>query len=401
MDYTLANELLVKQVHGIDCEMIGIENAYGRVLGEDFVANENVPFFARSPYDGYAFRAADTRDCKEGRSVMLEVIDNIRAGEVSAGTVVPGTAIRLMTGAPVPEGADAICKFEDTIYTDTRVMISRVYQSGENVVAIGEDIKKGTVLAKKGSLIDPGLIGTFASLGITECRVYKKLKVGLFSTGDEVISIEELLSPGKVRNSNRYIIGAALERAGMETVYIGHAADDVGDLCRLIKAGESMCDVIISTGGVSVGDYDLVPEAMLQAGYEVFVRGVDIKPGMACAYGVKGDRLMLALSGNPASALTNLECVCLPALKKMAGFTEYQHTAIKMTLEDELQKGANGIRFVRGRLEYEDGRTVLKASSEQGNTVISSAIGTNAYGIIKDRQGPIPAGTLLDGFVLQ
>jgi molybdopterin molybdotransferase len=162
-----------------------------------------------------------------------------------------------------------------------------------------------------------------------------------------------------------------------------------------------MCDVIISTGGVSVGDYDLVPEAMLQAGYEVFVRGVDIKPGMACAYGVKGDRLMLALSGNPASALTNLECVCLPALKKMAGFTEYQHTAIKMTLEDELQKGANGIRFVRGRLEYEDGRTVLKASSEQGNTVISSAIGTNAYGIIKDRQGPIPAGTLLDGFVLQ
>ena len=400
MDYQTAKELLLRYASCPDSEMADIGQVYGRILGEDIVAHENVPGFARSPYDGYAFCAVDTVDCGDGRNVTLKVIDRLRAGEVSKKRVVSGTAVRLMTGAMLPDGADAICKYEDTDFTKDSVTLKHQYRSGENVVAAGEDIQTGRILAEKGSRVDPGLNGALASLGIASCRVMKKLRVGILSTGDEVIPVGEALSPGKIRNSNRYTISAALMRQGMETVYIGHAKDDRQSLIRMIEAGETMCDVIVSTGGVSVGDYDLVPEAMAGCGYEILVRGVAIKPGMACAYGIKNGRMMLALSGNPASSLTNLECVCMPALKKMAGFREYDHHMIRMRLKRDIRKGAKGIRFIRGKLVYEEGQLVLDAAFEQGNIVISSAIGANAYGVLRDVLGPVSAGTMIDGFIL-
>ncbi|MCR4842242.1 MAG: molybdopterin molybdotransferase MoeA [Eubacterium sp.] len=399
-DYKYATEVLVNNVVPTGICSVGLNELYGRILAEDLVAEENVPAFARSPYDGYAFRACDTAGASEERPVTFKVIENIRAGQVAEKEVTENTAIRLMTGAPIPKGADAVCKYEDTVFTDTEVTISAGYKSGANVVAEGEDIKLGTTLAKAGTRIDIGIIGTAASLGLSAVKVYIKPKAGIISTGDEIVAPGEELPYGKIRNSNSHTIAAALRQLGFETVYLGHARDDVDEICDLIARGEEDCDLIVSTGGVSVGDYDLVPDAMEKKGYSIPVGGVKMKPGMACAYGVKDGRLMLGLSGNPASSLTNLQCVCAPALRKMTGLSEYGHRLIKMELADDFRKGSNGVRFIRGRLDFVDGRVVLRASQDQGNIVMSSVIDCNAYGIIAPDRAPVYAGEIIDGFIV-
>ena len=404
MDYKEAMELLISRVSPVGTELVDLDKCTGRVLAEDITATENVPSFDRSPYDGYAFRAEDTAGATEENPVTLKVLEDIRAGQMPAQEVVPGTAIRLMTGAPVPAGADAVCKYEDTSFTDTSVTIKMSNRSGENVVTAGEDISEGTLVLKKGYRIDPGMAGTLASLGIMKVAVYKKPLVGILSTGDEVVEAGEPLPPGKIRNSNRYTIAAALQSIGMETVYLGQVEDTVEAISERIRQAEQgasaaglPCDVIISTGGVSVGDYDLVPDAMEACGYELLARGVAMKPGMACAYGV-GEKLMLGLSGNPASSLTNLQCVCFPALRKMTGLKEYEHKLIKMKLGNDIRKAGKGTRFVRGRTVIKDGELLFESPSEQGNVVISSAAGCNAYGVVSGMTAPVAAGTMIDVF---
>ncbi len=397
-----------KDAIGILTENIGVAgyeetelvSAAGRVLAEDIKAAENVPAFDRSPYDGYAFRAQDTAGACDEDPITLKVIENIRAGEVPKNSVIKGTAIRLMTGAPLPEGADAICKYEDTDFTDTAVTLYREYRPDDNVIRAGEDIKKGTLLATAGMVIDTGLIATMASFGMTAVKVFKKPVAGIISTGDEVVDISAIPGPGKIRNSNRYMIAAAVESIGFDTVYLGHANDSVEDIKALTDKGYRECDIMISTGGVSVGDYDLVPDAMEAAGFKIMAHGVGMKPGMACAYGLKEGKVMLALSGNPASSLTNLQCICYPALKKLAGYRDYDHKLIKLKLKNECKKAGKGTRFLRGRLEMIDGEAYLDFPKEQGNVVISSAIGCNAYGIVADMKAPVPAGTLVDAFLV-
>ena len=397
-DHRTASGLLVKYVSTAGTEEKDIEELYGRILAVDITAPENVPCFRRSPYDGYAFKASDTENACEGSPVILDVTENIRAGEVAKSRVISGTAIRLMTGAMIPEGADAVCMYEDTEYTETTVALKRKYHSGDNIISPGEDIKEGTLIAGKGSVADAGLTGTLASLGIVKVSVYKKPLAGIISTGDELVDAHLAPTAGKIRNSNRYTIEAALKGIGYDTVYLGHAKDSIEDTVRLIKRGQAECDVIISTGGVSAGDYDLVPEAMSGCGYEIPVRGVGMKPGMACAYGFANGKLMLALSGNPASSLTNLQCICFPALRKLAGYREYEHRLISMKLKEDCPKAGRGTRFIRGHIEYENGEVYLSASPEQGNAVMSSAIGCNAYGILSDMKAPVMRGTVISGF---
>ncbi|MCR4923800.1 MAG: molybdopterin molybdotransferase MoeA [Lachnospiraceae bacterium] len=399
-DYLEAVKILVSNVTPIETCRLPLEELYGRILAEDIIAKENVPSFSRSPYDGYAFRALDTREASEESPVLLKVIENIRAGQLAKKEVGLNTAIRLMTGAAIPEGADAVCKYEDTDFSEHEVYIKKPYAEGDNIIYAGEDIKKGSIIAKAGSIVDEGMAGAIASLGYRELEVYRRVKAGIISTGDELVEPSDKLSMGKIRNSNRYSIAGALKKIGIESIYLGHARDDTEELVKLINKGERDCDLIISTGGVSVGDYDLLPKAMEEAGYELPVRGVKMKPGMACAYGLKKGRIMLALSGNPASSLTNLQCICLPALKKLTGLSEYEHNIIKMKLKGDCKKAGKGVRFIRGRLEFEEGELVFIPSVRQGNIVISSAINCNAYGIISEDDGKQASGYRIEGFTV-
>ncbi|MBR6228476.1 MAG: molybdopterin molybdotransferase MoeA [Eubacterium sp.] len=422
MDYQEAMELLIRRVSPVGIEEVPLEKCAGRILGADITATENVPSFDRSPYDGYAFRAGDTAGVSEGNPVTLRVLENIRAGQMPRQEVVPGTAIRLMTGAPVPVGADAICKYEDTEFTEESVTLKQSYRPGENIVTAGEDIRQGTPVLEKGYRIDPGMVGTLASLGVMQVPVFRKPVVGILSTGDEVVEAGEPLPPGKIRNSNRYTIAAALESIGMETIYLGQAEDSTESIAGLIRRGEQgaagsdssvpsvpPCDVLISTGGVSVGDYDLVPDAMETCGYEILTGGVAMKPGMACAYGVKTmtvaneaqDRLMLGLSGNPASSLTNLQCVCFPALRKMTGQKEFEHSMLRVKLGCDILKTGKGTRFVRGRTVIREGEIVFEAPSVQGNVVISSAARCDAYAVLTGMKAPVKEGTMVEVFTVR
>ena len=400
VSYIEAVEMVTDAAVTVDIETVPLAESYGRILAQEIKAADNVPPFDRSPLDGYAFRAEDSADASKDNPVSLKVLEEIPAGEIPHVKITKGTAVRLMTGAPIPEGADAVTMYEITEFTDTEVKIFRPSKSGDNIVRAGEDIKKGTVLAEPGQKIDVGLMGTLASQGISEPKVYKKLKVGIISTGSELQSLGEELKPGMIYDSNQYTFTAALQRIGMEPVRYGTAKDTVQGISEAIGRAFSECDALLLTGGVSAGDFDLTPDAMEMSGIEILFRGVGLKPGMSCAFGHKEGRLVCALSGNPATALTTFYVVAAPGLKKMAGVSEYRNKEIELTLADNFEKASKAPRVLRGRLDLSGGTAQIRISEGQGNVILSSAIGSDCMAVISAGSGPQKAGTVLKGFLI-
>ena len=400
MDYSSARDLLLAHVGPAAAERVPLDRCAGRVLAQDLIAAENIPPFDRSPYDGYAFRAQDTQDASRAHPVTLDILEEIPAGAVPTKEIVPGTAAKILTGAPIPPGADCVCMYEKTAFTRETVTLFAPMRPGANVVRAGEDVKRGAVLARRGDVIDAGIAGTLCAQGEAQPQVYRKLRVGLISTGNEVVEAETAPQPGKIRNSNRHALAAALQKEGMEPVYLGLAGDETPNIARLIQAGLASCDAVLLTGGVSVGDYDLTPAAMEASGIGILVRGVNLKPGMACAYGVKDGKPVCGLSGNPASALTNFYCIALPVLRKLAGRNDPIPVEITVTLHNSFTKKSPGTRVLRGRLDLSDGTARMILPEDQGNVVLSSTIGCDVMAIVPAGSGPLPAGTVLKGFVL-
>ncbi|MBR6028880.1 MAG: molybdopterin molybdotransferase MoeA [Clostridia bacterium] len=399
-DYGEARALLLARTQPLDTERVPLDSCAARVLAEDLLAAEDVPSFDRSPYDGYAFRAADTAEASREHPVTLRITEEIAAGKVPTRPVTAGTAAKILTGAPIPEGADAVCMFEKTSFTAESVTLYSPARPGENIVRRGEDVQSGTVLARVGDRIDAGIAGTLAAQGLCFPLVFRRPKVGLISTGDEVREADAPPEAGKIRNTNRHMLAAALQREGFEPLYLGLAGDDIGHIAALIEAGAAACDAVILTGGVSVGDYDLTPAAMEQCGCEMLFRGVELKPGMACAYGLLKGKLVCGLSGNPASSLTNYYMLALPALKRLAGRRDAVPEEITLTLRDDFGKKSPATRVLRGWLDLTDGTAGLRIPADQGNVVLSSAIGCSALAIVPAGSGKLEAGTKLKGFVL-
>ena len=401
-DYVNARDLILSKTQPIGSELVALQECGGRILAQNVTALETIPPFDRSPYDGYAFRSTDTAGASTDAPCILRVVDELPAGSVSSVPVTCGTAVRLMTGAPLPAGADAILPFERTTFTRDTVAIFSPVKSGQNVIRAGEDVHKGQQLAHTGDVIDPGTVGTLAAQGITAPEVYRISKVGILSTGSELAEITEVIDPhsSKIRNTNRYTFEALVRSIGCEPIYLGAAKDDVSEISILFKKGIDECDAVISTGGVSVGDYDLTPDAMQQAGITLLFRGVDMKPGMACAYGVYQGKPIFGLSGNPASALTNFYAVALPALRKRMGCRTCLPAQITVRLAADFDKSSPKTRFLRGTLDLSDGTARIVFSKEQGNVVLSSMIGCNVLGMLPAGSGPVRSGTEIRGFLL-
>ena len=398
--YLAARDELLARVSPVGTETVPLLRCAGRVLAADLTAAEDIPAFDRSPYDGYAFRAADTADAALTAPVTLRILEEVAAGSVPTMAVTPGTATKILTGAPIPEGADAVINYEATKYTADTVQLFERATAGMNIVRRGDDVKRGALLARDGDLIDAGTAGTLAAQGVTEPRVYRVPRVGVLSTGSELVEAGETPRPGMIRNSNAWSISAALAAAGLEPVYLGIARDTVEGVAGLIAAGLASCDAVVSTGGVSVGDYDMTPAAMDAVGAETLVRGVLLKPGMACAYGVKDGKLICALSGNPASSITNLYTVALPALKRLAGRTDALPQEIDLSLDRDFPKKSGVTRVLRGALAIVNGRAMLRLPASQGNVVLSSTIGCNAMAFIPAGSGALAAGTTLKGYLI-
>ena len=398
--WTEARDLLLGLAKPVETEAVPLDACGGRVLAFDLKAGEDVPPFDRSAYDGYAFRAADTESASRENPVVLRITETVAAGQVPKLPVLPGEAAHVMTGAKIPEGADAVINFERTEFTEASVTLFEPYKSGSNIVKRGEDVQAGALLAPCGTVIDAGLAGTLAAQGIPLVNVYRKPVVGLISTGSEVVEAEEEQPLGKIRNANRSTFTALLTKEGCDARYLGLAGDDAESIRALIEKGLAECDAVILTGGVSVGDWDVTPAAMEQAGAEIMLRGVKMKPGMACAYGVAGGKLVLGLSGNPASSFTNFCACALPAIRKLCGRKEPLPKAFQGALAKGFRKKSPADRFLRGRLSLDDGTVKFLSSTDQGNVVLSSTIGCDAFLLIPGGSGPVEAGTKLNGFLL-
>lgn len=393
MTYDEAQKIIIEHVIPVSSEKISLSECAGRISAEDITAKINVPSFERSPYDGFAFMADDV-------PATLRITQEIRAGDAPIMPIESGTAAKILTGAMIPQGADAVTKYEDTEYTSDTVTISRSFTAGENIIMAGEDVKAGNVLVRNGEIIDAGRAGLIASQGISEISVYRKPIIGIISTGNELTDIHLPLTAGKIYNANRYTFSTALTLAGFIPKFVGTACDDENETARMMSESLTLCDALVVTGGVSAGDYDRMPEALKIIGAEILVRDVELKPGGKCIYAVKDNRLICCLSGNPASALTNYYAVALPAMKKLSGLKDFMPSEIDIALADSFSKKSPITRIIRGTLAFIDGKIFMRVPSEQGNGILRSMSGCNVMAVIPAGSGKLQAGEKLKGFLI-
>ena len=400
LTYREARSALLEVVRPVGTERVPLAACADRVLARELVATSDVPPFDRSPFDGYVLRAADSLGASKENPVTLRIMEEISASCVPKHTLGAGQASKILTGAPIPLGGDAVIPFERTEFTASTVTLFKALRPGENIVRKGEDIRQGALLSPCGQRIDAGLMGSLAGQNIAEPLVYRRVRIGILSTGSELIELGHDLPLGKIHDTNRYSMAALVGGLGAEPVLYGSVPDNVEAIANAMECALSECDALITTGGVSVGDYDLTPQAMKQIGAEILVHGVDLKPGMACCYAMRDGKLLCGLSGNPASSITNFYVVALPALRRLCGRRDCETREFPVTLTERFGKPSPANRLLRGYSDLSDGTLKLRLSSGQGNVMISSLIGCDLAAIVPAGSGPVEAGTVLQGFFL-
>ena len=364
LEFMEAARLLAAQVQPVSMEYVPLTASLGRVLGETVRAESDVPPFDRSPFDGYSFRGEDSQNATPEHPVTLRILEEIPAGSVGKKRVVRGTAVKILTGAPIPLGADCVCKFEDTEFTETSVTLHKSYRSGSNIVLRGEDLTAGDVVAEQGMVIDSALMGTLATQNLAEPKVYRRPLAGIVTTGSELCGVGEALTGGKIVNSNRYTFQGVLQNTGCVTEFFGCPGDTVEEIAAAFSQAAEACDVMITTGGVSVGDYDLTPDALRAAGGTVLMQNMQLKPGGKCCFGTIGKTLVCCLSGNPASSMTAFYAAVLPAIRKLCGRRNWALEQIPVTLLEDFPKKSPKPRLLRGKLELSGGVVGMHITGE-------------------------------------
>lgn len=386
-----ALQLVLDGMRPLPSERVPLLDALGRVLTEPVVARDSLPPFANSSMDGYALRAADVQDAAADNPVTLRVLADIAAGAVADVTLTAGTAARIMTGAPLPPGADAVAPVEDTdeAWRDAQrplpaqVQIRRAVQPGAYVRRVGEDVQAGATVLPAGHVVRPQEIGVLASLGVAQVPVVRRPRVGILATGDELIDVEAPLAPGKIRNSNGYAQTAQVLALGAAPVALGVARDTEADVRAKLQAGlDAGVDLFVSSAGVSVGVYDVVTAVLASAGSVGFWR-VRMRPGKPLAFGVYQGVPYLGLPGNPVSAMVSFERFARPAILKLAGHTRLERPQVEVTLQEEIHSDGREsyVRAVVTRAP--DGYTAVTTGS-QGSHVMTSLVKANALLIVPE-----------------
>lgn len=353
-----------------------IEEAIGYILAEDIISNMTQPPFDRSPLDGYAMKAKDLAGAGKNNPVSLKVIDKIMAGFVSEKTVECGTAIRLMTGAPIPAGADCVVRQENTDYGENTVLVYEELKSGDNICGAGEDFKTGQVLMEKGDRIDSSMVAVLASAGVDHVLVYQRPKVALYTSGDELMMPGQALLPGKIYNSNSFILDGRMKEWNVEVKEKAFIPDSPKEMANAIKKVAGDVDLIITTGGVSVGEKDIMHEVCTLLDAKRLFWRVSIKPGAPTLAFVYGQTLIIALSGNPFGAAVNLEALVCPILSKIAMDDAILPMIITAIADDNYEKCGGVRRFVRAN--YKNGKVMIpKAKQKSG--ILSSLRGNNCF----------------------
>lgn len=395
-----ALERILGEISPLPVTQVPLAEALGLVLAEGVIAREDMPPFANSAMDGFALRSQDSQP-REGQPPRLRVTGGVAAGYVADHAVEEGTAMRIMTGAPVPPGADAVIQIELTKYDgpeSTWVEILEPVVPGNNVRPAGEDMRSGQTILQQGSEIGPWEIGILATLGWAMVPVTRRPQVAILGTGDEVIDIDQPLQPGKIRNSNSYLLEAAVQRAGARPVRLGVARDTVESLRE--KFSQALgSDLIITSGGVSVGDFDLVKNIMAEQG-EIHFWRINMRPGKPVAFGHIGSTPLLGLPGNPVSAAVTFELFGRPVLRKMLGHTRLQRPQIEVIVEDGVSDRAMRRHYVRAHVTWRDGRFVARTTGNQGSNIMSSLLNANALVIVPEGGVTIQPGDMARAIML-
>jgi molybdopterin molybdotransferase len=380
-------------------ERVHVRAALGRVLAAQDISPLNVPAHDNSAMDGYAVRHADLRADGE---VTLAIAGSAFAGAPYGGRLDAGEAVRIMTGGVVPVGADTIVMQEHVKATDKRVTIGGGHRKGQNLRYAGEDLKAGEPALGKGRRLRSADVGLIASLGIPEIEVYRKLRVAFFSTGDELVSIGTVPQEGQIFDSNRYTIHAMLERLGCEVLDMGVVRDDPALLEQAFGRAAGAADVVITSGGVSVGEADFVKDLLNKLGQVVFWK-IAMKPGRPLAYGRVGGAHFFGLPGNPVSVMVTFYQFVRDALLTLAGEAPVEPApTFRVPCTSTLRKAPGRTEFQRGILSRDaDGQWSVRVTGEQGSGILRSMSDANCFIILPTEQGNVSPGTLVQVQIME
>lgn len=374
-------------------ERVALADAAWRRLAADLIADEDHPPFPAATMDGFAVVAADG-------SPWREVIGEQTAGFVLDDEVTEGTAVRITTGSPVPRGADAVVPVEATESADDHVIIRRdEVRVGENVRAVGADVRRGSRVLAAGTVLGPAELGLVAGLGLVPVPVHRRPRVSVLSTGNELVEPGRPVGPGQIRDSNRFSLVAALQGAGVDVVWSGHAPDDGSRLRRLFAERIADSDVVVSSGGVSVGELDLV-KGLLGELATVHFRRLFMKPGKPLNFATAGATLLFGLPGNPVSALVSFELFIRPALTVLAGGPAAARPRVPVVLAEDAV-GSDRIEFRRATVDVDaTGRLSATITGPQASSRLASFVGANAFVVISPREAPYRAGERVEAILL-
>jgi molybdopterin molybdotransferase len=391
-----ALETVLREAPALPAEEVPLAQSLSRVLAEDVVSDLDLPPFDRVAMDGYALRAADVA----GAPSALEVRGEVRAGQWPDLTVGPGQAVRIMTGAPLPPGADSVQQVEMTQPLDEfRVTISTPVVPGANVAPRGSEVRAGDVLLRRGRVIDPAAIAVLASAGMARVKVARRPVVALLVTGDEIVDVSEAPAPGQIRNSNGPAVAAQAHLAGAEVRLLGVAPDRQDAIAEALRAGLD-ADVLVVSGGVSAGDYDLVRPALLELGATFLFTKVAVKPGAPLVFGRRGATLVFGLPGNPVSAQVTFDLFVRPALMRMQGATALSRPRVTVELEASVRNRSGRKSHLPARVRSEGGRLVARPLRSMGSGDLAAHARANALVVMEADRVQAAAGETAEALLL-
>jgi len=381
IEYEQALKKVLNSAYQLPSESVSLIKSLNRILAEGIRARENIPPFQKATMDGYAVRAQDTTGASEENPVELEIIADLPAGKVLKSALKEKCAIKIMTGAPLPEGADAVVMVEDTEKKGKKVLVKKAVKPGENIGEAGEDVKKDELIIPAGEKIRPPQMGMLASLGFSRVKVAKKPKVAVIATGSEIVEPGSRLSPGKIRNANGYSLYALSLRAGADAKYLGIAGDKKSELRAKISQTKGF-NLVLLSGGVSVGEYDLVKDQLKGFGVEQVFWQVRIKPGKPVFFGKKKNQLIFGLPGNPVSSMVTFYLFVRPALDKMLGKKQIGLKKGRAILAQDLKLKPGRVQFLRGSLTKEGIVRQVSIFPNQKSGVLKSMVKSNVLVVV-------------------
>jgi len=392
--YEEAKSLILSTVKPIETVYVPIKKAQGNIISQDIVAGENLPPFNNAAMDGYAVKIKNILSATPEKPVLIDTLDDVPAGKLPTTRLRSGTTVKVMTGAPVPEGTDAVVPVELTEPTyGNRIKVVGTVDELANIRFVGEDVQKGEVILTAGTEVTFGNIGLLAALGFIEVPVFRRPRIGILASGDELIPIDKPLSPGKIRNSNTYMLMALAQACNADVVNLGVAKDSISDITNRIKKGDE-ADIIVCTGGASVGDRDFLKKAFAELNVQIKFTSVRQKPGKPLIFGTMDGKPVFGLPGNPVSTFVSFLEYVVPLIRKMLDYEKTDYHYFPAELQEDIQKKPGSTHFIRGIATlHPDGSYTVKTTGKQSSGLMTSIANANCIIHLDENSGPATRGS--------